>query len=167
MTAPKLDKLDLRILTILQENGRITNQDLAAKVNLSPSSCLQRVRRLEKSKFIHSYQAGLNLDRIARHINCIAAVTVKDHTQQEFKAFVALIESIPEIVECFTVSGESDFLVKIICADMNRYLEISDLLLSSNQQQVTINTYVVMKENKRFRGVDLSTLQGHAATDIE
>lgn len=155
----KLDKLDLRILGILQQDGRITNQKLAEQVNLSPSSCLQRVRRLEQEGVIGSYHAHLNLDSIARHIMCIATVSLKNHTQEEFNAFESLIKTIPEVVECYTVSGESDFLLRVICPDMNRYVEINDQLVGNSSYQVTINTYVVMKENKSFSGVNLATLR--------
>ena len=158
MKSAKLDKIDMRILQILQKDGRITNQNLAEQVNLSPSSCLQRVRRLEKADVIASYQAHLNLASIARHIICMATVSVKNHTQEEFSAFETLIKSIPEVVECYTVSGESDFLMKIICPDMKRYVEINEQLVGNSRYQVTINYYVVMKENKPFRGVDLITL---------
>ena len=158
MKSAKLDKIDMRILQILQKDGRITNQNLAEQVNLSPSSCLQRVRRLEKADVIASYQAHLNLASIARHIICMATVSVKNHTQEEFSAFETLIKSIPEVVECYTVSGESDFLMKIVCPDMKRYVEINEQLVGNSRYQVTINYYVVMKENKPFRGVDLITL---------
>ena len=87
---------------------------------------------------------------------------MKNHTQEEFNAFETLIESIPEVVECYTVSGESDFLMKIICADMKRYVEINEQLVGNSRYQVTINSYVVMKENKPFRGVDLITLSDHS-----
>ena len=159
MASIKLDKIDQKILQILQQQGRITNQKLADQVSLSPSSCLQRVRRLETGGVIESYHARVDLASVARHIICIATVSLRNHTQDEFNAFEALVESIPEIVECFTVSGESDFLMRIICPDMNRYVEINDQLVSSNSYQVTINSYVVMKENKPYKGIDLSTLQ--------
>jgi Lrp/AsnC family transcriptional regulator of ectoine degradation len=159
MASVKLDRIDQKILQILQQQGRITNQKLADQVSLSPSSCLQRVRRLETGGVIESYHARVNLTRVARHIICIATVSLRNHTQDEFTAFEALVEAIPEVVECFTVSGESDFLMRIICPDMNRYVEINDQLVASNSYQVTINSYVVMKENKPFRGIDLKTLQ--------
>ncbi|MCG8414981.1 MAG: Lrp/AsnC family transcriptional regulator [Pseudomonadales bacterium] len=165
MKSSKLDKIDLRILEILQRDGRITNQKLAEQVSLSPSSCLQRMRRLEQEGVIQSYHASLNLGSIARHIMCIATVSLRNHTQEEFNAFESLIASIPEVVECYTVSGESDFLLRILCPDMNRYVEINDQLVGDNRYQVTINSYVVMKENIPYRGVDLSTLR--EATESE
>jgi DNA-binding Lrp family transcriptional regulator len=155
----KIDKTDMKILETLQHNARITNQALAEHVCLSPSSCLQRVRRLENDNVIRSYHANINLPSIARHIVCIATVSLKNHTQEEFKAFESLIESIAEIVECYTVSGESDFILRIICADMNRYLEINDQLVSSTNYVVNISTNVVMKENKRFKAVEIKTLR--------
>ena len=159
MTNLKIDKIDLKILETLQRNGRITNQHLAEKVCLSPSSCLQRVRRLENEQVIRSYHARIDLSHIARHIMCIATASLKNHIQNEFKAFENLVKSIPEVVECYTVSGESDFFVRIICADMNRYLEINEQLVSSSSNQVNINSYVVMKENTAFETVNLKTLK--------
>lgn len=163
MSQLKLDKIDLKILETLQKNGRITNQDLAEQVCLSPSSCLQRVRRLENEGVIRSYHAKIDLASVARHIMCIAAVSLKNHTQEEFKAFELLVGSIPEVVECYTVSGESDFIIRIICADMNRYLQINDQLVSSSSYQVNISSYVVMKENKAFERVELNTLKGDSS----
>lgn len=167
MKSSKLDKIDLRILEILQKDGRITNQKLAEQVSLSPSSCLQRMRRLEQEGVIQSYHASLNLGSIARHIMCIATVSLRNHTQEEFNAFESLIASIPEVVECYTVSGESDFLLRILCPDMNRYVEINDQLVGDNRYQVTINSYVVMKENIPYRGVDLSTLREASEPEAE
>jgi DNA-binding Lrp family transcriptional regulator len=158
MVESQLDKTDLKILQNLHDQGRITNQDLANLIHLSPSSCLQRVRRLEKVGVIASYSANLELGSIARQIMCIATVSLRNHTQKEFEQYEELIATIPEVVECFTVSGESDFFVRVICPDMKRYLEINGELLSANSSRVNINTFVVMKENKRFHGVNLKTL---------
>ncbi len=154
-----LDKIDFKLLDTLQKEARITNQDLAERIHLSPSSCLQRVRRLEKEGLIRSYHGNLDLARIARHIMCIATISLKNHSQDDFEQFEKLADAIPEVVECYTVSGEPDFFLRIICPDMNCYLEVNEKLIRSSSCQVNINTYVVMKENKRFQGVELSTLQ--------
>ena len=118
------------------------------------------MRRLENEGVIKSYHAKINLASVARHIMCIATVSLKNYTQEEFKAFENRIEAIPEVVEFFTVSGESDFIIRIICADMNRYLEINDELINTSSNQININSYVVMKENKAFERVALATLKG-------
>jgi len=154
----KLDKIDYKMIDILQKDGRITNQELARQVDLAPSSCLQRLRHLEEDGIISGYHARVNLHSVCRFVTCIAGVNLKNHTYQEFLAFKDVVASIPEIVEYYTVSGECDFMLKIICRDMSAYLEINDKLISSSQYAATINSYVVMEENKHFTQVDLDTL---------
>ncbi|WP_317930323.1 Lrp/AsnC family transcriptional regulator [Halioxenophilus sp. WMMB6] len=154
----KLDKIDMNILRTLQDNARITNQHLADTIALSPSSCLQRVRRLEQEGIISAYHAQIELNRLFRHLVCIATVAMKNHTQDELRAFENLVNAIPEIVECLTVSGEFDFFLRVVCPDMARYLQINEQLVSSVNCAITINTHVVMSENKRFQSVDLATL---------
>jgi len=154
----KLDKTDYKIIDILQKDGRITNQELARQVELAPSSCLQRLRHLEEDGVIGSYHARVNLHSVCRFVTCIAGVNLKNHTYKQFVAFKEVVATIPEIVEYYTVSGESDFILKIICRDMSAYLEINDKLISSSNYSATINTYVVMEENKSFNRVDLDTL---------
>ena len=154
----KLDKTDYKIIEILQKDGRITNQELARQVELAPSSCLQRLRHLEEDGIISGYHASVNLHSVCRFVTCIAGVNLKKHTYQEFLAFKEVVASIPEIVEYYTVSGESDFILKIICRDMSAYLDINDKLIRSENYSATINSYVVMEENKSFSSVDLNTL---------
>jgi len=154
----KLDKIDYKIIEILQKDGRITNQELARQVDLAPSSCLQRLRHLEEDGIIDGYHARVNLHSVCRFVTCIAGVNLKNHTYKEFLAFKDVVNSIPEIVEYYTVSGESDFILKIICRDMAAYLEINDKLISSSNYSATINSHVVMEENKSFSSVNLETL---------
>jgi Lrp/AsnC family transcriptional regulator of ectoine degradation len=153
-----LDRTDYKILDILQKNGRITNQELANQVALAPSSCLQRVRRLEVDGLISGYHARVNLYAVCRFVVCVANVKLKNHSHAELLAFQDMVESIPEVVEYYTVSGECDFILKIVCCDMPTYLEINDQLISSLEYSATINTNVVLNENKTFTHVDLDTL---------
>ena len=83
----KLDKIDYHILDILQKNSRISNQDLASMVSLAPSSCLQRVRRLQSSNLISGYHARLNLSEICEFVTCIVNVKLKSHSHEELQAF--------------------------------------------------------------------------------
>lgn len=154
----KLDRIDIKILNEMQKNARITNQDLADRVCLSPSSCLQRVRRLEAESILVSYHAQVNLPLICRHLVCIATVSMKNHSQSDFRAFEELIQQMPEVVECYTVSGEFDFFLRIVCPDMNRYLEINDQLVSSADHLVNISTHVVMNQNKSFQEINIGSL---------
>ena len=81
----KLDKTDIRILSTLQKNARITNQELAQRIHLSPSSCLARVRKLEENNFLESYHANLNLRAVCRSIMCIATVSINYQSKDDFK----------------------------------------------------------------------------------
>ncbi len=155
---PPIDKLDLRILSFLQTDGRITNQALADKVGLSPSSCLQRVKRLEQQGYISQYLSQINLAKVCRYVTCIATVKMRNHTPQDFDDFAALVATVHEIIECSTVSGECDFILKIVCRDMSRHLELNNFLLNSSKKIESINTHVVMKENKQFSSFPLKTL---------
>ncbi|MCV2401833.1 Lrp/AsnC family transcriptional regulator [Marinomonas sp. C2222] len=154
----KLDHIDYKILDILQKDGRLTNQELARQVDLAPSSCLLRLRHLEEEGIISNYHARVDLHKVCRFVTCIAGVHLKNHTHQEFLAFKEAVASIPEIVEYYTVSGECDFILKIVCRDMPAYLAINDQLISNPNYLATINSYVVMEENKPFTNVDLDTL---------
>ena len=117
-----IDRIDLKILSILQNNARITNHDLSSEVNLSPSSCLQRVRRLEDEGYLESYMAVINLNKICRTVTVLLTVSLHEHTNTNFKTFEKVINDFPEIVECFTVSGNFDYFLRVVCPDMDRYL---------------------------------------------
>ena len=153
-----LDRIDLRILTTLQKQARITNQDLADSINLSPSSCLTRVRRLEQNGYIDSYLAKLNLNQICRNVMFIATAKIKSQSKDDFKQFEKYTSQAEHVVCCYTVSGEFDFFLQIVSPDMTHYLSVIDNLIDSIEAEITINTHVIMKENKPFTGYPLSDL---------
>lgn len=159
MTKKKaIDKIDLNILSILQNDARITNHNLAAQVNLSPSSCLQRVRRLEDEGFLLSYMAKINLDKICRTVTVLVTVSLHDHTNANFKAFEAVIEDFPEIVECYTVSGNFDYFMRVVCPDMSSYLELNDKLIGSMEGVANMSSHVALDNTKSFKGYALDQL---------
>lgn len=153
-----LDQTDLNILRALQDQGRITNQDLAERVCLSPSSCLNRVRRLEEDGFIVSYHARLALKKLTSSITCFMSLRFKDHSTEIFKQFDAAISELPEVLECYSISGEFDYLLKVITRDMDEYVRFSESLADRISTAVTMNTHVVMSTNKESVGVPLSRL---------
>lgn len=116
-----LDEIDLQILRILQADGRITNAELAKRVELSPPSALQRVRQLEKSGYIKRYAALLEPDKLGLKVTVWAMVSLSLHQDQPIERFRKSIAEIPEIVECHHVSGEFDFLLKILVPDIRSY----------------------------------------------
>jgi DNA-binding Lrp family transcriptional regulator len=154
----KLDQIDTRILSTLQANARITNHKLAETVGLSPSPCLQRVRKLEGAGLLGPYLARVDLDRICRNVTVIATVTLKTHEHQDFKSFEAAVADLPEVVECFKVSGAFDYFLRFVCPDLARYHTLSEELLKHGPGIAQISSHVVLDRTKEFRGYNLERL---------
>lgn len=153
-----LDKIDLRILKVLQSQARITNQDLADEIHLSPSSCLMRVRKLEQAGVLESYHAAIDLSKICRIVKCIATISIHNQTKKDFAQFSAYVNTVPEILECYTVSGAFDFFLKVACPNMERYLEITDELIDCTDAEIHLSTHVVMDESKSVKAYPLDKL---------
>jgi len=154
----KLDQLDIKILDKLQTDARITNQDLADAVGLSPSPCLQRVKRLERAGIIASYRVQIDLHRICRHIDVICAVTLKTHGLEDFDNFERTIADMQHVVECTKVSGNIDYLVRFICPDIASYQMLSDELLKLGPKIGNLSSHIVLKTVRPFVGVVLDDL---------
>jgi Lrp/AsnC family transcriptional regulator, leucine-responsive regulatory protein len=153
-----MDALDRKIIEVLQRDGRITNAALAELVHLSPSACYERVRRLEKTGVIASYRAGLALDALGRSVTVLATVALGSHEHAAFQRFEAAIKRIPEVVECFKVSGAFDYVLRLVCPDMARYHAVSEALLSAGPPVAQLHSYVVLEHTKDFTGYPLDRL---------
>jgi Lrp/AsnC family transcriptional regulator, leucine-responsive regulatory protein len=116
-----LDEIDLQILRLLQADGRITNAELAKRVGLSPPSALQRVRNLERKDLIRGYHAILNNEKLGLPIAIIAMISLSLHENRAIEQFRKAIDNIPEVVECYHVSGDYDYLLKILVSDIRAY----------------------------------------------
>jgi DNA-binding Lrp family transcriptional regulator len=112
----KLDRIDIKILYELQKNGRITNVELAELVNLSPSPCLMRVKKLQSEGYISGYSAQINIAKLGQTLTVFTEVTLKNHRQIDFARFLAAVEKVDSVVECHLVSGGYDYLVTNISA---------------------------------------------------
>src|SRR5260221_5186550 len=141
----KLDRIDLRILSQLQKNGRITNVELADAVGLSPSPCLIRVKRLEKAGYIAGYGAHVRLEKLGDTQTVFTEVTLSDHRREDFARFEASIRGIDEIVECHLVSGGYDYLLKFITRGVNHYQSIIEGLLERDVGIEKYFSYIVIK----------------------
>ncbi len=153
-----LDRYNLRILSKLQTDGRITNQELADHIGLSPSACLERVRKLEVAGFIEGYQAKLGLAELASHIMVIATITLHDHRPEPFALFESTIQKMKEVTSCQKVSGNFDYIATFICSDMARYHELSNQILATGSGVIELNSHVVMDCIKQFEGYPFETL---------
>lgn len=141
----KLDRIDLRILQELQKDGRVTNVELAERVNLSPSPCLMRVKRLQKAGYITGYAARIDLAKLGPSITVFTEITLKNHRLSDFARFQQAIEKVEEAVECHLVSGGYDYLLKFITASIGDYQAIMERL---TDREIGIDKYfsfVVMK----------------------
>lgn len=124
----ELDRLDRRILAVLQEDGRISNQDLADKVGLSPSPCLRRVRALEEAGILTGYRAQVDAKKLGYSLTALIGISMDQHTPERFSRFEAAVQEIPEVLECLLITGQqSDYQLKVTVRDMDAY---QDLLLN-------------------------------------
>jgi DNA-binding Lrp family transcriptional regulator len=143
--APKLDRIDLKILAQLQKSGRITNVELADAVGLSPSPCLTRVKRLEQAGYITGYRAQINLQKLGEYLTVFTEVTLHDHKRADFSRFESRIRNIDEIVECHLVSGGYDYLLKFVARGVAHYQQIIEEMLDGNFGIEKYFSYIVIK----------------------
>jgi Lrp/AsnC family transcriptional regulator, regulator of ectoine-degradation genes len=144
----KLDAIDLRILSALQRDGRITKLRLAQAVHLSPSACWSRLERLEAAGVIAGYAAQLDLGAIRRAETILTEVTLSRHRQADFAAFERYVAGLPEAVECHATGGGIDYLVKFVVTDIDRYQRLMDELLDAGIGIERYFTYVVTRTVK-------------------
>jgi DNA-binding Lrp family transcriptional regulator len=123
--AKRLDEIDLRILSELQRDGRITFQRLSELVGLSPRPCLQRVRRLERTHIVLGYTTRVDLRRLVSVVAVVAQVVTKQGRGIRAR-FEQRIRNCPEVVECFEISGVFDYIIKIVCPDLEAYQRLID-----------------------------------------
>lgn len=143
--AIKLDRIDINILAQLQQNAKLTNVTLADAVGLSPSPCLQRVKRLEKAGYITTYKAQINLDKLGEHITVFTEFTLNDHHREDFVKFEAEIRRYEAVQECHLVSGGYDYLIKFVARNVAHYQEIIEHILERNIGVDKYFSYIVIK----------------------
>ncbi|AUH33637.1 Lrp/AsnC family transcriptional regulator [Paracoccus tegillarcae] len=119
-----IDAIDRRILDLLQRDGRISNADLAAKVNLSASACHRRVRRLEDDGIIRDYVALLDRKRVGRPTMVFVEITLSGQADEVLDAFEKAVRVIPDVLECHLMSGAADYLLKVVASDTEDFARI-------------------------------------------
>ncbi len=144
----KLDDRDLKMLSILQRDGRITNNALAERINLSPAACWERLRRLEKSGIIEGYFARLAPAVTGKHVEIIMQAELENHRAADFRRFEAAIAEIEEIADCWAVGGGIDYFLRFACRDIDSYQRLVDRLLEAEIGLARYFTYIVTKTIK-------------------
>lgn len=154
----KLDRIDIKILHVLQQNGRMTNVELAEVVNLSPSPCLMRLKKLQSEGYIEGYSARINIAKLGQALTVFTEVTLKNHRQTDFARFLAAIEKIEQLIECHVVSGGYDYLLKFVTTGIGEYQEIMERLIELDVGIDKYFSFVVLKSPIRKAQLPLTKL---------
>jgi Lrp/AsnC family leucine-responsive transcriptional regulator len=121
----EIDRYDRQILAVLQEDGRISNQELAERIGLSPSPCLRRVRALEEAGFLVGYRALVDPKALGLSLMALIHISMDQHTSERFEAFEKAVREIPEVLECLLITGQdADYQLKVAVKDMDAYQEL-------------------------------------------
>ena len=150
-----LDSTDLDILRLLQENARLTTKELAARVNLSTTPVFERLKRLERSGFIRKYVAVLDAEKLHLGFVVFCSVKLKQMNRDIARTFISIIKDIPQVAECYNVSGEYDDLLKIHAPDMKYYNEFIINVLGTIDSIGSILSTFVMDEIKNTHALYL------------
>jgi Lrp/AsnC family transcriptional regulator, leucine-responsive regulatory protein len=143
-----LDDADKKILRLLQENARLTNKDLAKKLGLSITPVFERVRKLEKRGFIKKYVAVLDNEKVNRGMTVFLHIKMQSHNHESIERLMQEVQSLEEVMECYHVTGETDFLMKVLVPDMRTYEEFVLGKLTKISGIGNINSSIVMREVK-------------------
>ncbi|WP_068544793.1 winged helix-turn-helix transcriptional regulator [Thalassotalea crassostreae] len=149
-----LDRIDLTILDTLQRHGRISNVELAKQVNLSPSPCLDRVKRLETQGYIKRYGAVLDAELLNYSMSAFIQVTLDRTTADVFNDFRDEVVNIKEVSECHMVAGGFDYLIKLRVSDMANYRDVLGMIVELPGVSQT-HTYMVIENVKEDLGVPI------------
>ena len=144
----ELDAIDRKILKMLQENALLTTKEIAAKLSLTPTPIYERIRRMEREGYIQKYVAILNKKKMKKGLTVFCNVSLKQHARQIGEKFVKDIVSLPEVVECYNISGEYDFMLKIVTEDMEEYQKFIMNKLASIENIGSTHSLFVMSEIK-------------------
>ena len=152
-TLSQLDRTDRRILNTLQQSGRISNVELSRQINLSPTPCLERVKRLEADGFINQYVALLNPLKVDKKLCAYIEISLTSTTTEALAQFNQQMQSLPEVQECQMVAGGFDYLIKIRVSDMQDYQRFLGEKLATIAGISQTHTYVVINEIKSVTAI--------------
>lgn len=149
----KLDSRDRKILTLLQTDCRISNSDLAEQVGMSHSACWRKVRALEEAGAIEGYRAIVSAPVIGLLFQALVQVHLTRHNPEHLGQFIAAVESRPEVQECYATTGQSDYILRVLCRDIAAYNTFLEDFLFRMPAVESAQTNVVLREIKRSRDI--------------
>lgn len=153
MQRVKLDEIDRRILRELQEDGRITNVELASRVGISAPPCLRRVRALEEAGYIEGYHAHLHAERLGFGVTVFALIGLQSQAEPDLKDFADRVEGWPEVREAHMLAGENDFLLKVVARDWDAYQHFLMEKLTAAPNVAHVKTSLAIRATKQLPGV--------------
>ena len=150
-----LDTIDLRILQLLQQDALMTNKDIALQLNLTTTPIHERIKRLERDGVIEQYTIVVNQAKLGKTLTVFCDITLKEHAAEFLAQFERDVMLLPEVVECYCISGHSDFLLKVLVRDMDEYREFILHKLSTIKNIGNAQSHFVMSETKNTKAFPL------------
>lgn len=158
MSGLSLDQIDLNILAVLQNEGRISKTDLADRVNLSPSPCWVRLQRLEQEGYISGYGAHIVLEKLVNFSTILVEVTLKSHKLEDFNRFEDAMKSYDFVTDCFATGGGIDYIIRMTVKNIDEYQKLIDGMLANDIGIDRYFTYIVTKTVKSSSEISLNNL---------
>jgi DNA-binding Lrp family transcriptional regulator len=151
----RIDQFDRKILSLLQSDGRLTNNDLSERVNLSPSQCSRRRLRLEEEGFIRGYRAVLDRDRLGFSLVNVISVTLATHNRNNARNFAELLSGLPEVQEAHALTGEMDYILKVVTPDLKSLSDFVNGVLLPHESVQHVKTAIVLETLKETSALPL------------
>ena len=148
MSSSQIDAFDRKILALLQGDARLTNNDLSERVNLSPSQCSRRRQRLEEEGYIRGYRAILDRDRLGFPLTNVVTVTLATHNRDNARRFAELVARLPEIQEAHALTGEMDYILKVVTPDLKSLSDFVNGVLLPHESVQHVKTAIVLETLK-------------------
>lgn len=148
MSRLSLDDRDIAILSVLSREGRIAKTALAERVNLSPTPCWERLRKLERAGLIRGYRADVSLAHLGPHVSVFVTVELESHRAETFQVFERRVAEYDEVVGCWAIGGGYDYLMQVVTRDVASYQALMDAMLAARIGLKRYFSYIVTKEVK-------------------
>ncbi|EOI5727326.1 Lrp/AsnC family transcriptional regulator [Cronobacter malonaticus] len=160
MSEDALTPTDITLLTLLQQDARTTNQALADAVNLSPSPCWRKVKKLEEDKVILGYHAALDRRKIGLGVMVFVRVSIDSHSEAQARRFEQEVMELENVVACYSIGGDADFLLQVVSRDLDAYAEFAMSVLRRLPGIKEMQSMFVLKEIKPFQTLPVSATAG-------
>ena len=153
-----MDAIDIKLLKLLQHNAELTIQELSSEVHLSTTPCWKRINQLKGNGYISKIVAIVDRKRVNSNVTAMVAVTVTNHNQERIQLFSKIIKEIPEVIECYRMSGETDYLLKVVVSDIESY-DIFYKNLIEKVQFLKVTSNFAIEEIKSTTEIPLSNME--------